>query len=118
MSRKIKVAGHTPIFSNLTFRSYADLKYESQGSDPYNTNIVNIVAQKESPDFVDSNGIPYINFYTLLYNNKRGWIKNDGVHPNDTGEVGIRNYVVSKLAEIWKSNKTISLIKNSSVVKK
>lgn len=99
----IESAGHTCIASSITYRTYPDVPPESNGSLPYNEQIVNPLIQASLPEFWDSSlGRPSFDLYTEIYNNQ-DWISNDWVHPTTAGEAGIRGYIFNRLADFFET---------------
>ena len=96
---KILAAGFDCALSNITYRSYTapDVPPESNGSLPYNTNIIEPIIQAKCPNVWDSGlAEPFFNLYDLFKDNP-SYISGDGIHPTEEGEAALRDYVFNKM---------------------
>lgn len=99
----IEAAGHTCVMSSITYRTYPDVPPESNGSLPYNEQIVNPLIQASLPEYWNSTtNRPSFDLYTQTINNLE-WISADNVHPTTAGQAGIRNYIFSRLSDFFES---------------
>lgn len=96
----IEAKGFTPILNDLTFRDYGNsIEDESEGSAPYNDNIIKPLILSRTPEFAFPDGQSFWQPYVIVYNNESTWLSTDGIHFTGTGVTGWKNHFVNTICK-------------------
>lgn len=96
-------AGDTRFYpASISFRDYDDATFidPSQGSKPYNENIIIPWAAANFPHSIASYGRPKLDFYRRVLQSYDTWLGADNIHPRPDGYTAFREWIMARVAEI------------------
>mgnify|MGYP003385596961 CR=1 FL=1 len=98
----VKSAGHDFALCNLTYREYWNiLPDKSNGSLPYNDNIVDPLIREMTPEWWDNiRNRPVLDLYSFIEENIP-LISTDGIHLTPEGEVRLMEFILGRILQTY-----------------
>lgn len=95
-----KAAGHDFALANLTYRNYSDIRLDgSNGSLPYNYNIVEPLIRELTPEWWNfETDRPILDLYQWAFDNQN-LMQGDGIHYTESGYDALREHILCVLAD-------------------
>jgi len=92
--------GATPENPDIGSKPFNETDQPLDGTKPFEGVIPVLIDQQTSGTSITTYNRPYFDFYRKMLENFDTWLEGDGIHPNATGEAGLRDWLVETIDTI------------------